>query len=256
MIPCMGLNVRVLGSGPRIVFAHGQMSTGEQTWRKQFPLAERWTVVVPDMRGYEPGAEGPIRRPDFEEEARDIKELLEDGAHLVGHSYGAMGTMFAATHEPALVRSLTLVEPPAFSLMRGHAGVEKMIARHEALYRTHTDPESFMRAFFDSIGVTTDRIPSPLPAPLERTARMLMTHRLPWDGDPPVDELKDAPFAKLVVTGGSDPDMEATADVLTTRLGPRVTRVVVEGRGHLAQRAEGFNDVLERFLAEAERGAA
>jgi pimeloyl-ACP methyl ester carboxylesterase len=41
-------------------------------------------------------ASPPLARGDFEAEAPLIAELLGDGAHLVGHSYGAVIALLAA----------------------------------------------------------------------------------------------------------------------------------------------------------------
>jgi pimeloyl-ACP methyl ester carboxylesterase len=53
---------------------------------------------------------------DFLRDADDIAELMGDGAHLVGHSYGGLGIMFAAAQRPDATISLTLLEPGAFAL--------------------------------------------------------------------------------------------------------------------------------------------
>ena len=47
---------------------------------------------------------------DFEEDARDIAALLCDGAHLVGHSYCAIGALYAAALRPQAVRSLMVAK--------------------------------------------------------------------------------------------------------------------------------------------------
>jgi pimeloyl-ACP methyl ester carboxylesterase len=44
-------------------------------------------------------------------DAADVVELLGDGAHLVGHSYGGVVAMLAAGLRPQAVRSLALIEP-------------------------------------------------------------------------------------------------------------------------------------------------
>jgi pimeloyl-ACP methyl ester carboxylesterase len=84
----MQLHTRVMGTGPRVLFVHGSLTTSRQSWEKQEPLAERWTLVIPDRRGYAPNA--VAERSDFEEDAADIAPLLDRGTHLVGHSYGAI----------------------------------------------------------------------------------------------------------------------------------------------------------------------
>ena len=48
------------------------------TWKAQYPLADRWTLLVLDRRGF--GESPPADTDDFEDDARDIAEALGDGA--------------------------------------------------------------------------------------------------------------------------------------------------------------------------------
>src|SRR5215470_1177687 len=82
------LAVERLGDGPPVVFVHGDIVGPSLTWRKQLELAERWSLIIPSRPGF--GDSPPLERNDFELEAPLFAELLADGAHLVGHSYGAM----------------------------------------------------------------------------------------------------------------------------------------------------------------------
>jgi pimeloyl-ACP methyl ester carboxylesterase len=70
----MQLHTRVMGTGPRVLFVHGSLTTSRQSWEKQEPLAERWTLAIPDRRGYAPNA--VAERSDFEEDAADIAPLV------------------------------------------------------------------------------------------------------------------------------------------------------------------------------------
>ena len=111
--PATPLEVLVSGSGPRIVYVHGSNLNGPLTWAEQRPLAEHWRLEIVNGRGYG-NSSPPAVRQDFEEDAHDIAALLGDAAHLVGHSYGAIGSLYAAALRPHAVRSLTINEPPAF----------------------------------------------------------------------------------------------------------------------------------------------
>ena len=68
---------------------HSSSSSGAQR-----PLAERYRLLVMDRRGF--GGSPDIDRSDYEVDAADVAELLGDGAHLVGHSYGGVVAMLAA----------------------------------------------------------------------------------------------------------------------------------------------------------------
>jgi len=101
-----------------VVLVHGSVVGADVTWRKQKPLAEHWTLCTPNRPGF--GASPTLGRGDFEAEAPLIAELLGDGAHLVGHSYGAVIALFAAALRPEAVRSLTVSEPSAARVPTPH----------------------------------------------------------------------------------------------------------------------------------------
>src|SRR4051794_36380644 len=102
---------------PRVVLVHGSVVNGGVTWAAQRPLAERFELVVPNRRGFPPGHD--VDRVDFEDEAAWLEPLIEPGVHLVGHSYGGVISLFAAARYADRLRSLTVVEPPAFGIARG-----------------------------------------------------------------------------------------------------------------------------------------
>jgi pimeloyl-ACP methyl ester carboxylesterase len=107
------------GSGERVLLVHGSLATGADEWQAQRPLAdEGFRLLVLDRRGYgkSPAADGE----DFLRDAADVTELMGDGAHLVGHSYGGLGVLFAAALRPEATRSVTVLEPAAFALGRDH----------------------------------------------------------------------------------------------------------------------------------------
>jgi pimeloyl-ACP methyl ester carboxylesterase len=106
------VHVEEWGSGDRVVFVHGSLATGAEEWEAQRPLAdEGLRLVVFDRRGY--GRSPLATGEDFLVDADDIVELMGDGAHLVGHSYGGLGAMIAAARRPDVTKSLTLLEAPA-----------------------------------------------------------------------------------------------------------------------------------------------
>ncbi|WP_408015148.1 alpha/beta fold hydrolase [Roseomonas harenae] len=85
---------------------HGSLATGAYEWQCQRPLAEEgFRLLVPDRRGY--GRSPPAQGEDFLVDAGDIAEVMGDGAHLVGHSYGGLGVMFAAARRPDATLSLS-----------------------------------------------------------------------------------------------------------------------------------------------------
>jgi pimeloyl-ACP methyl ester carboxylesterase len=106
-----------------VLLLHCSGSTGAQ-WRSLAgKLAGRLRVITPDLIGY--GTSAPwAGRAEFclAQEAAGIRSLiglLEEPVHLVGHSYGGAVALHIARTRPELLRSLTLIEPSAFHLLRG-----------------------------------------------------------------------------------------------------------------------------------------
>jgi pimeloyl-ACP methyl ester carboxylesterase len=242
------LAVHVWGAGPRVVFVHGAMSDGVRSWERQRPLEARWRLVVPDRRGF--GSTGVPGPSDFEVESLDIAELLDDGAHLVGHSYGAIVAMFAAVRRPSAVRSLTLIEPPAHSLARGEAAVEAQIDHFNENRNPDIRPIEFYRAFLERLGAPTDSVGAEVPSGIASNLQLLMTERPPWDLRIPVEDLRAAGIPTLIVTGGHQPTFELLGDTLAAALGDIAERATITGRGHMVQRIGApFNDRFEAFIS-------
>ena len=228
----------------RAVFVHGSVGNGPATFSALGPLEERFEVVVPNRGGYPPGP--VLERIDFEEQAVELAPLLEDGAHLVGHSYGGVISLLIAARYPKRVRSLTVSEPPAFGVARGNPDVEQLVAGLNEFFAAGPyEPSEYLRGFLVSVGSEL-RLPEPLPPALEQGARAAMVERPPWEAEIPLDELAAAPFPKLVISGGHHAAFDAVCDVLEERLG--ADRAVLPGAGHSVPRAPGYAERLLEFF--------
>ena len=140
------MHVEVVGSGPRVVLVHGNVTNGSLTWAAARGLSGSYTLVIVDRPGYPPGP--PLDKIDFEAQASELAELIEPEDHLVGHSYGGVVALLAAASRPDL-RSLVLLEPPAFGVARGNPAVEEFLERfHEA----PTDPRGYLEFFLPLVG--------------------------------------------------------------------------------------------------------
>ncbi len=233
--------VEETGSGPRLVLVHG---SGQPlaTWDAQRPLADRFTLVAAVRSGYPPNP--PLERSDFEQEARELLDVLAPGDHLLGSSYGGIACLYAAARQRGLA-SLTVIEPPALGLARGRDDVDAVIDRLASVWG-EKDPRAFAVGLAKVVTGQAPDLPDPLPAERERLVRAVMAERPPWEADPPLETLSAAPFPKLVVSGAHNPAFDAVCDVLEERL--EAERFVVPGAGHAAHAAPGFNDVLLKFL--------
>jgi pimeloyl-ACP methyl ester carboxylesterase len=235
----------------RCVLVHGSVSGASSTWRAQTPLGDRYRILAVERPGFPPGP--PVDRVDFETDAHLVASLLEPGDHLVGHSYGGVISLLAAALRPELIRSLTVIEPPATSVARGNPAADAFAAGGAELYESvGDDPEAFLRRFLAAVGSSLDP-PSPLPAPLAQGARALMVERGPWEAQIPLAALSAARFPKLVVSGAHHPAFDAICDVLERAL--PAERAVLPGYGHTVQLHPAFNDVLTDFVERAAAAA-
>jgi pimeloyl-ACP methyl ester carboxylesterase len=245
------LETERIGEGPPILFIHGTVVPAASTWRKQRPLAERWRLILPNRPGF--GNSPPLRRNDFEVEAPLFAELLGDGAHLVGHSYGAVIALLAAAARPEAVRSLTVSEPGALRLAEGTPVVDEMIANGERLFgegAAKLSNEAFLRLFRAGAG-SANLTPGELPEDLVRRVELLRAERPSWEGEIPLDPLASARFPVLVISGGHSPAFEAVCDSLAAAVSAE--RAMIPGRGHtIPSTGAPYNERLESFLRSAE----
>lgn len=246
------LSVERLGEGPPIVFVHGDIVGPELTWRKQRKLAERWTLLIPSRPGF--GESPPLERNDFETEAPMFAELLGDGAHLVGHSYGAVIALLAAAERPEAVRSLTVSEPGCLRVAEGTPVVDEMIANGELLFENASSIPSkeFLRLFRGGAG-SAYGTPEDLPQELLHGVELLKRERPSWEADVPLERLAAADFPVLVLSGGHSPAFEAVCDALADGLSAE--RAVLPGRGHtVPSTGAPYNERLEAFVRKADNG--
>jgi pimeloyl-ACP methyl ester carboxylesterase len=105
--------LRRTGSGPVLLLVHGITSKGE-TWRRVMPrLAERFTVIAPDLLGHGESAKprGDYSLGAYASGIRDILLALgHERATFVGHSLGGGVTLQLSYQFPELCERLVLVD--------------------------------------------------------------------------------------------------------------------------------------------------
>jgi len=251
-----GVHVTVLGDGPRAVFVHGSFGSGADTWREQRPLSSDYRLLLIDRRGF---GQSPLDgRVDFERDAKDVAALLQGGAHLVGHSYGGVVSLLAAARRPQDVRSLTLIEPPAFGVARGNEAVEELIRNISEATASTNDPAEYRARFLRAFGFAAK--PTPLEGAELDAARASMGERPPWEAEIPLDELAEARLRVLLVQGDWCPAPQTARSRAGAAFGAVCTvlheRLAAERAifpaSHNAQRlGKIFNDRLRAFWEAA-----
>lgn len=162
------------GTGEPLVLVHGWPQTWYE-WRLVMPqLAERYTVIAPDLRG----AGGSSKPPpsagyDARTMAEDIRQLVQElgfsGIRLVGHDIGLLvAYAYAATHPTEVKRLVILdgllvgIEPMwseflkdsrswVFGFPQVRELPEQITAGRERMYLTH---------FLTSIAFKEDALPA------------------------------------------------------------------------------------------------
>lgn len=250
----MPLHVTRYGdAGPVVVLVHGVGMPGRMAFFGQKPLAERYQLWVVDRRGY--GNSPPVRRrEDFEVDGQDLIELVPHGAHLVGVSYGTLGSLIMAAQDPGRLASLTLVECPAFSMAPGDAAARERMNAIDAVYADRTvDDVTFFERYLTLIS-SPGGFTHPLPPPFDTTVPLLRDHRVSWDYELPLDHIASARVPAMVITSGEDDAFEAVGDHLTATLDARRERI--GGHGHLVPlAADRFNATLDDFFSASVHGA-
>ena len=234
------LFVDTWGEGTLVVLVHGSLATGADEWQAQRPLVdEGFRLLVMDRRGYgrSPAADGE----DFLRDAEDIAELMGDGAHLVGHSYGGLGVLFAAARRPEATLSLAVLEPPVLTLGQRNPAVRVFADQLRQLWDQDLPDEEWVIRFLKLVG--SDELPPELLAAAVPLVPVFRRGRTLWEQEPPLAALASASIPKLVVSGRHSAAFEGICDDLAQRIG--AVRATAEGAGHEIQfTGQPINELL------------
>ena len=115
------------GQQPVIIFVHGGLDD-YRCWQFQMDyFSSKYRTISYSRRFAYPNKwiGNVLRDNTIEDNAKDLSELIRKlelaPAHLVGASYGAFITLYCASRNPELVKTMVLNEPPILSfLARSH----------------------------------------------------------------------------------------------------------------------------------------
>jgi pimeloyl-ACP methyl ester carboxylesterase len=121
------------GVGEPVVLLHGTAGSGRQWTDVAEALRSDFRVIAPDLCGYGgtshwPG-DGTFNLAVEADLVAALLDMLGKPAHIVGHSYGgAVALQFASRH-PRYLRTLTLIEPVSFHLLRDGDDIDERAFR-------------------------------------------------------------------------------------------------------------------------------
>lgn len=136
--PGVDLSVAVGGAGPAIVLLHGFPQTHYMWRRVAQRLADRHTVIVPDLRGYGRSSKPVGVAPEIYSKrtmARDIVTITKavgfERFGLVGHDRGALVGVRAGLDHPDAVAHLGILDVlPTLDTWAVLRGVDAKVAWH------------------------------------------------------------------------------------------------------------------------------
>ena len=143
------LAARCSGHGSPLVLVHGANGDLDTFALIEDALAQHHTVWVYSRRGR--GGSGDSPGYALEREVEDLLAVLAvagDGAHLVGHSGGAIYSLLA-TEDGPLLSSLVLYEPPLHFERLDPSLIDRVRVALDA-----ADPDGALEILFPAIGVS------------------------------------------------------------------------------------------------------
>ena len=158
---------------------------------------------------------------------------MGDGAHLVGHSYGGLGAVFAAARRPDATLSLALLEPATFALGQHDPAARVLVNEVRALWDQDLPDKDWVIRFLRAVGSDTDALSPELVSAAVSLVPVFRRGRPIWYSDLPLAELASGVFPKLVISGGHSRGFDAICDDLAERIG--ASRAVAPGAGHEIQ---------------------
>jgi pimeloyl-ACP methyl ester carboxylesterase len=244
-----GISVKYFaaGIGEPVVLLHCTGSSGRQWAEVVEALRSDFRVIAPDLCGYGgtthwPG-NGTFNLAVEADLIAALLDLLGKPAHVVGHSYGgAVALQFASRH-PRYLKTLTLIEPASFHLLRDGDDIDERAFRQISEVGATVanavncgDYQGGMRRFVDYWG--GEGVWDALPASqrLALAARISKVSLDFWGtlNDPMRQaDLESLEMPTLVVSGGQSPLPTRRICFHLSRMIPDVTVRTVANAGHM-----------------------
>lgn len=233
------------GSGPAIVIGHCSSASHKEWLPLIAELQSDWRVLAPDFIGYGQSDPWPAHEP-FRTDA-DLNVLLSvadkaDGElHLVGHSYGAALALEATRTLGSRVKSLVLIEPVSFHLLRQEGRPEwaeverlsKAVLGAVAKGDDRAAAAAFMSYWLGRLRwfIAPERFKSAITATIPKVA---LEFGIIVEAPTTLEDYAEITAPTLLVKGGKTrAPTRAVVDLLGERM-PNATVATLKGAGHMS----------------------
>lgn len=146
------LEYEVQGSGEPVVLIHGSVVAGEFLPLVRQPALSDYALIRYHRRGL--GGSSRTGPATIQQQAADCAGLLAQlgvqAAHVVGHSYGGTIALQLALDNPALVHTVSLLEPGLFMVPSAATFLEQMAPVFERYQRG--DTAAAIELFLQGVG--------------------------------------------------------------------------------------------------------
>lgn len=244
--------------GTRVVMVHGSAQGsnvgGDRHFVAQQKLAiQGWQILLPDRPGH--GLTPYPGRPDDPEADGTLVAAMlgDEGAHLVGHSFGGCVALAAAAANPHHVRSLTIIEPAMAALAMDLPLVKRFgLQIVKVLFLSFSARTRIMR-FMELANIPPEIGGRSSEEELRQMGRALLRLKLPNRKTltRQLEAIRRAGVPVLVVSGGWSPAFDAISDRVAEVAGGG--RLIIPSPHHFPQQvSEEFNQVLDHFMRECD----
>jgi pimeloyl-ACP methyl ester carboxylesterase len=255
--PILRSSILAAGTGTPVLLLHGSASTGAMWAPVIDVLKARFRVLAPDLIGYGRTDAWPAAL-DFglaDEVALVAPLVSHEPAHVVAHSYGGVVALRLARRRGVALRSLTLIEPVEFHVLRAAseqeawAEVEELRSRYVARMAAG-ETETALRGFveFWSGAGAWDAMDDQARGQMRRAAAKIVLDFRATFAEPGPDAWSDVRLPVRLLTGDRSPlPIRRIAAQLARRL-PSATLHAVSGANHFLPITH--HAVLGAFLLE------